>query len=259
MASLSKKDLSPEGKKPVADYDDPSFNYQQYWNARQYEHFAEELVLKKFFNFIPQKESLVDVGGGFGRLVPLYAPAFKKSVLVDPSERLLEDAQKLTKKHDNLEVINGTASKLPLKSKSFDAALMIRTVHHLSSPDKAFKEINRILKPKGFFILEFANKLHFKAIVKAFFTLNFYFFTDHTPIEKSEEIVFFNLHPTAIVSLLRKNGFKIVKAVSVSNFRTTFLKRVLPLKILLFLERIAQRIFPAYTTGPSVFILAQKI
>jgi len=244
--------------KPVVDYDDPSFNYKQYWQARWYEHFAEELVLKKFFNFIPEKESLVDIGGGFGRLVPLYTPVFRKPVLVDPSKRLLKAAQRLIKKYNNLKVAKGIASKLPLKAKSFDVALMIRTIHHLPSPDKAFKEINRVLKPNGYFILEFANKLHFKAIVKAIFTLNFYYFTDHTPVEKSEEIVFFNLHPTAIISLLRKNGFQIVKAVSVSNFRSIFLKKILPLKILLFLEKITQAILPAYTSGPSVFILAQK-
>ena len=244
--------------KPVVDYDDPSFNYKQYWKARQYEHLAEELVLKKFFNFIPKKESLVDVGGGFGRLVPLYVPFFKKTVLVDPSERLLKAAEKLTKKYSNLSVTRGTAAQLPFKEKSFDVALMIRTVHHLSSSDKAFQEISRVLKPKGYFILEFANKLHFKAIVKAILSFNLYYLTDHTPIEKSEEIVFFNLHPQCIRSLLFKNGFQIIKAVSVSNFRTTFLKKILPLRILLFLENIAQRIFPAYTSGPSVFILAQK-
>ncbi|KPJ70991.1 hypothetical protein AMJ51_00410 [Microgenomates bacterium DG_75] len=244
--------------KPVVDYDDPTFDYKRYWQERQYEHQAEELVLKKFFKLIPEKKSLVDIGGGFGRLVPLYAPIFEKTILVDPSKRLLEAAEKLEKKYQNFEAIKGTASKLPLKEKAYDIVLMVRAIHHLASPDDAFREINRILKPNGYFILEFANKLHFKAILKALFTLNFYYFTDHTPIEKSDEVIFYNLHPTLIVSLLRKNGFKIIKAVSVSNFRATFLKKILPLKILLFLENLAQKIYPAYISGPSVFILAQK-
>lgn len=244
--------------KPVADYDDPSFNYKKYWQERQYEHFSEELVLKKFFSLIPKKESLIDIGGGFGRLTPFYTPLFKKCVLVDPSKRLLKAAKKLTKKYPNLKTIKGAALKLPFKNNLFDVALMVRTVHHLPSPDQSFKEVHQVLKPDGYFILEFANKLHFKAILKAIFTLNFYYLTDHTPVEKSEEIVFFNLHPQAIKSLLLKNGFQIIKAVSVSNFRSTFLKKILPLKILLFLENITQAIFPVYTSGPSVFILAQK-
>lgn len=244
--------------KPVADYDDPNFNYKKYWQKRQYEHLAEELVLKKFFELIPNKESMADIGGGFGRLTPLYASLFKKSILIDSSQRSFEASKKLEKKYKNFQAKLGIARKLPLKDQGYDVALMVRAVHHLPDPDKAFKEINRILKPGGHFILEFANKLHLKAILQALLRFNLYYLTDHTPIEKSDEIIFSNLHPTLIVSLLRKNGFYIKKAVSVSNFRSTFLKIILPLKTVLWLERIAQKILPAYTSGPSVFILAQK-
>ncbi len=247
-----------KSNKSVVDYDDPHFNYKKYWQEREYEHLAEEIVLKKFFKLIPNKESLVDIGGGFGRLTPLYAPLFKKITLIDPSKRLSETSKKLEEKHGNFEVKRGIACELPLKKGEYDVAMMIRAVHHLPSPDIAFQEVNRVLKPKGYFILEFANKLHFKAILKALLTFNLYYLTDHTPIEKSDEIIFSNLHPTLIVSLLRKNGFRIKKAVSVSNFRSTFFKTILPLKIVLFLERIAQKILPAYTSGPSVFIFAQK-
>jgi len=242
----------------VADYDDPRFNYKKYWQKRQYGHEAEKLVLKRFFKQIPKKNSLVDIGGGFGRLTPFYAPLFRKTVLIDRSQRLLKKAKKLEKEFPHFEAKKGLATNLPLKNNSFDVALMIRTIHHLSSIVKAFKEVRRVLKPGGFFILEFANKTHFKAILKAYLTLNLYSLTSHTPIEKSNEVIFLNLHPQVIRSLLFKNGFEVIKAVSVSNFRNTFLRKILPLKILIFLENIAQRILPAYISGPSVFILAQK-
>jgi len=244
--------------KPAADYNDTSFDYQNYWQNRQYEHLAEEIVLKRFFKQIKSKETLVDLGGGFGRLVPFYAPFFQKAILIDPSERLLKEAKKLEKEYENLKTIKAKANNLPIKDKEADLVLLIRAAHHLPSLDKVFQEINRVLKPNGFFVLEFANKLHLKAIIRALFTLNFYYLTDHTPIQKSEEIIFYNLHPTTIVSLLKKNKFKIKAAVSVSNFRSIFLKKILPLRILLFLEKIAQRVYPAYVSGPSVFILAQK-
>lgn len=242
----------------VADYDDPRFNYKNYWQKREYENQAEKLVLKKFFQQIPKKNSLVDIGGGFGRLVPVYAPLFKKAILIDRSQRLIKKAKKLEKEFSNFKAKKGLATNLPLKSNRFDVALMIRTIHHLAYLDEAFKETRRVLKPKGFFILEFANKTHFKAIIKAYLTFNFYSLTKHTPREESEKVIFLNLHPQVVRSLLFKNKFKIIKAVSVSNFRSTFFRKILPLKILILLEDITQRIFPAYTSGPSVFILAQK-
>jgi ubiquinone/menaquinone biosynthesis C-methylase UbiE len=244
--------------KRVADYNDPAFNYKKYWQARQYEHLAEEIALKKLFHLIPQKNSLVDIGGGFGRLTPCYAPVFQKTLLVDPSSRLLKTAKKLEKKYKNFKVLKGKVCQLPLPNASFETALMIRTAHHLVSLDKALKEIDRVLKPQGFLVLEFANKLHFKAIIKNLLRLNFYDFIYHTPKEKSAQIIFANFHPTAIVSLLKKNHFQIIKAISVSNFRSTFLKKILPLKILLLMEKIAQKIYPAYISGPSVFVLAKK-
>lgn len=243
--------------KPVANYDDPSFNYKQYWQKRRYEHLAEELVLKKFFKLIPQRNSLIDIGGGFGRLTPVYAPLFKKTLLIDPSERLLKEARKLTEKYFRFKTTKGIVCKLPCKNASFDVALMIRAIHHLSSPETAFKEVRRILKPNGCFIFEFANKLHFKACLKALLKLNLRFFTDLKPAEKSEKIVFLNFHPREIKRLLAKNGFKIIKSASVSNFRSAFLKKIFPLKILLFLENWAQKTLP-YTFGPSIFLLARK-
>lgn len=243
--------------KPVANYDDPSFNYKQYWQKRRYEHLAEELALKKFFKLIPQRNSLIDIGGGFGRLTPVYAPLFKKTLLIDPSERLLKKAQKLTKKYSRFETAKGIVSQLPCKNASFDVALMIRAIHHLSCPETAFKEVRRILKLNGYFILELANKFHFKACLKAFLRLNFRFFTDLKPMEKSEEIVFLNFPPREIKRLLAKNGLKIIKLASVSNFRSVFLKKVFPLKILLFLENWAQKTL-SFAFGPSIFLLTQK-
>lgn len=244
--------------KSVVDYNDPSYNYQKYWQKRKYEHQAEELVLKNFFKKIQRKNSLIDIGGGFGRLTPFYASFFKKTILIDRSQRLLKEAKKLEKKLPNFKTKKGVADKLPFKNQTFDVALMIRTTHHLKSLENAFKEVKRVLKPQGYFILEFANKTHFKAILKTYLSLDFYSLTDHTPEEKSDEVIFLNLHPQVVRSLLFKNGFKIIQAVSVSNFRTTFFKKILPLKLLLLLERIAQKIFPSYTSGPSVFLLAQK-
>src|SRR4030042_7142805 len=161
----------------AADYDDPRFNYKKYWQKRQYEHEAEKLVLKRFFKKIPKKGSLVDIGGGFGRLTPFYAPLFKKIILVDRSQKLLKKAKELEKQFSNFKTKKGLVTNLPLKNNSFNIALMIRTIHHLPSLDKAFKEARRILKPGGFFIIEFANKTHFKAILKTYLTFNFYSLT----------------------------------------------------------------------------------
>lgn len=242
-------------------YDDPSFDYKKYWQERQYENRADQIALKQLLNIVPEKGSLIDIGAGFGRLTPVYASQFKKCVLLDPSEKMLIEAQKRFKKK-NLKFIKAYIEKLPFKEKSFDVAILIRTIHHLKNPSLALKEAARVLKPQGYFILEFANKLHFKAKIKALLRLDFNYFFNLEPLKvgaiKNCHVPFLNFHPRYITNLLKKENFQIIKMLSVSNFRSPICKKILPLKLLLFLEKLAQRIYAPFCLGPSIFILAQK-
>jgi ubiquinone/menaquinone biosynthesis C-methylase UbiE len=252
-------------KKLVPYYDDPSYDYQKYWRTREYENQSEKIALKKLLTLIPKKESLIDIGGGFGRLVPNYAPLFKSCLLVEPSQKLLNQAKKLCPKYKNLSVKKSFVEKLPVESEVFDVALLIRVLHHLTNLPQVIKEVKRALKPGGYLILEFANKMHFKNCLKALLKLDFKFFTDHTPKDVSQKegvAPFFNYHPNQIKTLLLGNGFKIIKSFPVSNFRHPLCKKLIPLKILLFFESLLQLLtshFPLLKySGPSIFILAQK-
>lgn len=243
-------------------YDDPSFDYKKYWQERQYENLADRIALKRLLKLVPNKESLIDIGAGFGRLTSVYASQFDKCILVDPSTRMLTEAQNKFKKKKNLKFIKAFIEKLSFEKEAFDVALFIRIIHHIKSPPTALKETARVLKPGGFLILEYANKLHTKSALKALLKLNLKYLIDQTPLEvwptRRDCIPFLNFHPRYIKSLLKKNGFKITKTLSVSNFRSKFCKKILPLKVLLILEKIAQVLRPPFFAGPSIFILAQK-
>lgn len=249
--------------KTIDYYDDPAFDYRQYWEKREYEDQAEKLALKKILALIKKKESLIDIGAGFGRLTPVYAPLFKKCLLVEPSEKLLNVAKKANQQYKNLEFKENYVEKLPAEDDSFDVALMVRVAHHLSDLQAMIQEVKRVLKPGGYFILEFANKIHFKNRLEAIFHLNWRFFTDHTPESlktKSSSNPFFNYHPNQIKTLLLSNHFQIIKCLSVSNFRQARFKKLLPMRLLLWLENQRQEIcfVPNLHLGPSIFVLAQK-
>jgi ubiquinone/menaquinone biosynthesis C-methylase UbiE len=252
--------------KPKVFYNDPSFDYKKYWSTREYENQSEKIALKKLLALISKKGTLIDIGGGFGRLTSEYAPLFKSCLLVEPSEKLLDEAKKLCSKYKNLSVGKSFVEKLPVGSESFDVALLIRVLHHLTNLSQVIKEVKRVLKPNGYLILEFANRIHFKNCLKAFIRLDFKFFTDHTPKDISQKLrvaPFFNYHPNQIKTLFLGNGFKIIKSLPVSNFRHPLCKRLIPLKVLLSLESFLQLLtsyFPFLKySGPSIFILAQRV
>jgi len=244
-------------------YDEPSFNYRKYWQGREYEDTAERIALKRILKIIGKKEKLLDIGGGYGRLVPEYVKNFKNCLIIDPSEKLLSQAKKLCYKYKNLSLQKGIIEKIPQKNESFDVVLCVRAFHHLENPRQAIKEINRVLKPQGFLILEFANKIRFKNILKAILKLNFKFLVDHNPekIGKSKT-PFYSYHPNQIKTLLLSEDFDIFKTLSVSNFRSLLLKKIIPLNFLLKLESffsfISSWFYPLRFWGPSIFILAQR-
>lgn len=241
-------------------YDDPSYDYEKYWRQRGYESKAEEIALKKLLKLIPQKRKLIDIGGGFGRLAELYAKMFQKCLLVDPSEKLLKTAKTKLAKYKNIRFKKGESQQLPASQSQFDVALMIRVSHHLSHLEKPLQEAHRVLKPGGFLILEFANKMHLKSILRAIFRGKLNYLLSHIPanISTQKDVLFLNYHPTHVKSLLLSNGFVVNKTLSVSNFRNPVFKKIIPQSLLLRLESWFQSLFAPLHLGPSIFILAQK-
>lgn len=241
-----------------ATYD--SYNYPSYWQGREYEHQAEAIALKRLLAKIAPKNLLVDIGSGFGRLTKVYASSFDHCYLVDPSAKLIRLAKKMLQDYKNIYFQKGKAEKLPLPDEKFDLAISIRVAHHLPDLEKPIKEIQRILKPGGFLILEFANKIHGKSLFRAALGRKLNFFTSHLPEERSkdEKMPFFNYHPSHIKSLLLANQFTLLKILSVSNFRNPIFKRLIPQKVLLLLEALFQPLLASLSFGPSIFILAQK-
>jgi len=242
------------------------YDYVGYWKNRRYEDLSEKLALNRLFNFIKEKDNILDIGGGFGRLSFVYANLYKNCTVADPSGNLLKTAKNNLKDYENIKYKICNLPKLPFKNEQFDTVLMVRVVHHIGTPLSSFKEIHRILEPKGYFILEFANKIHFFARLKALLRLNFLYHKDISAIDRrsresidSKLITFVNHHPDKILSDLKLSGFQPEVILSVSNFRQNYFKKIIPLKILLFLEKHLQVPFSGLYFGPSIFVLSRKI
>lgn len=249
----------------AAAYD--TYDYPDFWEGREYEHYAEVIALKHFLGKIVRIKKIVDVGAGYGRLTPNYLYRASKVILTDPSAKVLKIAReqfKLKKVRFIQSKAEGLLKKI--KSKSVDLVVIVRVLHHVESIDTVFRVANRLLKRNGYLIIEFANKSHFKATVSQFMHGNLVFPLEIFPKDirspqsvKDNTLPFVNYHPDMVFEKLKLNGFKIVEVRSVSNIRIPFLKKVLPLDLLLLIEGFLQRPFARFNLGPSIFILAKKV
>ncbi|MBU6500661.1 MAG: class I SAM-dependent methyltransferase [Patescibacteria group bacterium] len=248
--------------KVAAFYD--TYDYIAFWKGRDYENKADVIAVSKLLRKIksPHKR-IIDIGVGSGRMVPLYESKWDACVFLDPSNVQLEIARRAVKEPEKATFMQGAAESIPLPDGACDTALCTRAFHYVDQPDRAIAEIARILVPGGYLILEIPNKVHFKARVAAWFSpkkrQEIFSRDPVSRLVKEVDIVFLNHHPEAIAVALQSKGFVIEKVLSASNFRHPLFKKIIPLGILLFAERLLQRPLAGTWFGPSIYFLARKM
>jgi ubiquinone/menaquinone biosynthesis C-methylase UbiE len=248
-----------ETPKKADQYNDPSFNYLNYWEERGYEHAAEELAIN---NLLKDKhfKKAVDIGGGYGRLSVLLENYADKVVLAEPSQQQLDIAREFLKDHPAVDRKLMQADDLDFKNGEVDLITMIRVMHHLPDPTAEFKEISRVLSADGYAVIEVANYTHARNRIRHILK--------HTkmPLEPVNirtknvegEVAFVNHNPHTIIKQLAHAGLTVDRILSVSNLRSPALKKVVPRRIMLAVEGILQPTLANSFFGPSVFFFVRK-
>ncbi len=236
--------------RPVCDYE--GSNYQtEFWGQgeREYEDRAEQIALKAL---LPrQGRWFLELGAGAGRQTPLLA-AFDHVVLMDYSRTQLGQARARLGESGRTTYVAANVYHLPFAPGVFDGAMMVRVLHHLVDAPAALKEIHGVIAPQGAFILEFANKQNWKAILRYWLHRQSWNPFSPEPVEFAE--LNFDFHPRAVRQWLADAGFKVEHQRTVSHFRVGFLKRMLPAAALAAADALAQPTGDWLQFSPSVFV-----
>jgi SAM-dependent methyltransferase len=237
---------------PVCDYEGSDYQ-TSFWDkgGRAYEDKAEEIALRRM---LPAQGSLLlELGAGAGRNTPRYT-GYERIVLLDYSRTQLAQARTRLGDSPRYTYVAADIYKMPFIDGLFDGATMIRTLHHMADAPKALGQVRRVLASGATFILEFANKLNLKAILRYWLGRQ-----DWNPfsLEPVEFVALnFDFHPKAIRGWLTDLGFQIEKTLTVSHFRLGILKRLLPASLLAAMDGLAQPTGALWQLTPSVFVKA---
>lgn len=99
---------------------------------------------------LKENEQYLDVGCGTGNYTHRLAQVSGIWKAFDQSEVMIEKAKE---KSSSIEWCISDVIKTPYESNSFNAILCTLAIHHFQDLDGAFKEISRILAPKGKFVI----------------------------------------------------------------------------------------------------------
>jgi SAM-dependent methyltransferase len=100
-------------------------------------------------------ERIVDVGTGVGHTLRRVAPHFRSAVGVDATREMLEAGTGVLAGAGvtNALLVQADATALPIASRSADVVTSRLAAHHFVDAAGAFREIARILRPGGRFVL----------------------------------------------------------------------------------------------------------
>jgi len=120
-------------------FDKESLQIRDYRKTREF--------LKKSF---PDRGKLIEIGSGFGYLLNYFKQDGSDVMGLEP---LLGGCQ-FTKTEFGINAIPKIIEEAALDENSVDVVIMMHVIEHVPDPFGTFKEVYRILKPGGYFILE---------------------------------------------------------------------------------------------------------
>jgi ubiquinone/menaquinone biosynthesis C-methylase UbiE len=242
---------------PVCDYEGSAYRTDFWTHDRSYEDAVERIALKAMLPSSGRR--LVEIGAGYGRLVDLYAD-YDEVILFDYSRSLLREAQSQWGKaapsgRPRYIYVAGDFNRLPFVAGLFDTVTMVRVIHHAPDAPHVLQGIGEVAAPGGTFVLEFANKRNLKSIARWLLRRQTWNPFEHPPYEFVD--LNFDFHPQWIRDQLGQAGFAIQAQRTVSHFRLGVLKRLVPTRYLVDLDKAIQTTGRWWQLTPSIFIQSQ--
>jgi SAM-dependent methyltransferase len=234
---------------PICDYEGSDYQ-TSFWDEsdRAYEDQVEAVALRRL---LPSSgKLLLEIGAGAGRNTQRYA-GYERIVVMDYSMSQLKKAKEHLGGSHRYIYVAADVYRLPFVDCLFDGATMIRVIHHIAEPSLALKQIRRVMQLGGTFILEFANKQNLKAIFRYILGRQAWSPFTQEPVEFVP--LNFNFHPRFLRLQLKEGHFNLIRQLTVSHFRLAILKKLVPTKILVTLDSLAQFTGNWWQLTPSVF------
>lgn len=241
--------MSEQPLPEIIDYEGSTYR-TDFWEGkgRDYEDRVERIAIRRLLP--PSGGRLLDVGAGYGRYANLFG-GYRQVVLLDYSRSHLEFAR--TKYGDDgFLYVAADVYQMPFAPGVFDAAVMIRVIHHMQDAPLALRRIRETLHQGGTFLLEYANKHNLKAVLRWLLRRQDWSPFDRQPLEFVK--LNYDFHPAYIREALAAADLRPGRTLTVSHLRVGLLKRLIPTGLLVALDSLFQFTGGLWQLTPSVFV-----
>jgi SAM-dependent methyltransferase len=248
----------------IADYDSNGYDYRAYWHGRDYEQMAEDRALRRLVPRLGRSQWFADFGGGFGRNAAHYRSRAARYVIVDYSATNLANASHMLAEDVSAGrafLVRADLNALPFVDAAFDAAIVVRVLHHLPDLERAMAEMGRVVG--GRWLIDVPIKHHVLGVARGVVRREWHTVLGPDPVRTTAGAEpFWNFQLAAVRRLLLRYGWQTRVAASVNNLRrwdrglsrrTAGALRPAALVI----EALVQRCGIGWW-GPNQFVLAER-
>jgi 2-polyprenyl-3-methyl-5-hydroxy-6-metoxy-1,4-benzoquinol methylase len=123
-------------------------------NIKNMSNFESNLIFLKKTNLVQKNKKIFEIGSGLGFLLKNLQDKGYNIIGSEVSDKAIEFA----KKELNMELIKIENDYFNFPDNSFDIVMSFDVFEHIPDSDKHLKEVRRILKPGGCYLLSTPNK-----------------------------------------------------------------------------------------------------
>jgi ubiquinone/menaquinone biosynthesis C-methylase UbiE len=119
------------------------------WDRLREDLFGVHFHMQALLGLLDDTWVVGDLGAGTGAVSAAIASFVQRVIAVDNSAAMLQAARRRLQRHSNVEFRRGELEDLPLADDSLDAATLMLVLPYLAQPERALREVARVLKPGG--------------------------------------------------------------------------------------------------------------
>jgi len=209
---------------------------------------------KKFFSFYRPQGLILDNGCGNG-IVGEYLPG-EKMIGLDISEEMIKYARiRLAEAHV------GDSQAMPFADGTFDTVVNLSLLHHVADPERAVREIARVLKPGGVALFEEVVSTGLSALPRVLLNrFSGHFSEDHKNFKKSDLLgligKYLKIERSQHYGYL---AYALLGFPDIINFQKYLPAKSFTVPLLLGMDNLIEKISYLNTQSWNIIIVAKKL
>lgn len=140
---------------PLRYYNEIATSYNEHVNLSPYETYRFQQITKVILRYLPKRSNLYvhDVGSGTGQFTIPYFEKVMPHCKIHASDFSVGMVKVCKKNFPNYEHSVQDVENMTVHSNTFDVVTSRQMLEHVPNPQKALKEMYRVLKPEGVVVL----------------------------------------------------------------------------------------------------------